>query len=62
MSDEGPLPGVDPDEAVGDQSDQASRLQEYEEQQAIDAALGRPSPPAGDVLDRDYIARLTEDD
>jgi hypothetical protein len=62
MSDEGPLPGVDPDEAVGDQSDQASRLQEYEEQQAIDAALGRPQPEPGDVLDPDYIARLTEDD
>ena len=41
MSEEAPLPGVDPDEAVGDQSDQASRLQEYEEQEAIDAALGR---------------------
>jgi hypothetical protein len=62
MSDEGPLPGVDPAEAVGDQSDQASRLQEYEEQQAIDAALGRPVTEPGDVLDPDYIARLTEDD
>jgi len=62
MSDQGPLPGVDPDEALGDQSDQASRLQEYEEKQAIDAARGHAPAEAGDVLDPDYIARLTEDD
>jgi len=62
MSDDAPLPGVAPDEGLGDQSDQASRLQEYEEQQAIDAALGKAPDEPGDVLDPDYIARLTEDD
>jgi len=61
MSEQSPLPGVDPDEGLGDQSDQASRLQEYEEQQAIDAALGHEPAEPGDVLDADYIARLTED-
>jgi hypothetical protein len=61
MSQESSLPGVDPDEGLGDQSDQASRLQEYEEQQAIDAARGHERTDPGDVLDADYIARLTED-
>ena len=62
MSDQEPLPSVPSDESLGDQADQASRLQEYEEQEAIDAALGKEPRDAGDVLDADYIARLTEDD
>ncbi len=62
MSDQEPLPSVAADESVGDQADQASRLQEYEEQEAIDAALGKEPADAGDVLDAAYIARLTEDD
>jgi hypothetical protein len=62
MSDEEQLPAVAPDESVGDQADQASRLQEYEEQEAIDAALGKEPADGGEVLDPAYIARLTEDD
>jgi hypothetical protein len=61
MSDEELLPGVAPDEGHGDQTDQASRLQEFEEKEAIDAALGK-EPDDGDVLDPEYIARLTADD
>ena len=60
MSHEEPRPSVPPDEGLGDQADQASRLQEYQEQEAIDAALGKT--PTEDVLDADYVARLTEDD
>jgi len=62
MSDQEPLPSVAADESVGDQADQASRLQEYEEQEAIDAALGKEPADSGEVLDAAYIARLTEDD
>jgi hypothetical protein len=62
MSDEGPRPGTNPDEGVGDQADQASRLQEYDEQEAIAAALGKKPAEVGEVLDAEYIARLTEDD
>jgi len=61
MGDEEQRPGVNPDEGVGDQADQASRLQEYEEQEAIDAARGKKPADVGDVLDADYIARLTKD-
>ena len=62
MSDEDVRPSVDPEEALGDRADQASRLQEFEEQQAIEAALGHEPAEPGDVLDADYIARITEDD
>jgi hypothetical protein len=62
MSDEDQLPTLAPDEAIGDQADQASRLQEFEEKGAIDAALGKEPTDTGEVLDPDYIARLTEDD
>jgi hypothetical protein len=62
MSDQEPLPSVSADESVGDQADQASRLQEYEEKEAIDAALGKEPDDSGEVLDADYIARLTEGD
>ncbi len=61
MDDAESRPGTNPDEGVGDQADQASRLQEYEEQEAIDAALGKKHADVGDVLDAAYIARLTED-
>ena len=61
MSDEEPLPSVAPDESIGDQADQASRLQEYEEKEAIDAARGKEPADAGEILDPEYIARLTED-
>lgn len=47
------------DEPSGDSGDQAQRLRAVEEQAAIGSALGQDVDEDHDVLDGDYLARLT---
>jgi hypothetical protein len=50
------------DEPSGDSGDQAQRLRAVEEQQALDSALGVEVDSDHEVIDPDYLARLTADD
>ena len=50
------------DEPSGDSGDQAQRLRAVEEQQALDSALGNEVDSGHEVIDPDYLARLTASD
>ena len=63
MSDTDDLSSAAPDdEPSGDSADQAQRLQAVEEQSAIDSALGQDVDSGHEVIDPEYLARLTADD
>jgi hypothetical protein len=50
------------DEPSGDSGDQAQRLRAVEEQAAIDSALGQDVDSGHEVIDPQYLARLTASD
>lgn len=50
------------DEPTGDSGDQAQRLRSVEEQSAIDSALGLETDSGHEVIDAEYLARLTAED
>jgi hypothetical protein len=50
------------DESTGDSGDQAQRLRNLEEQTAIDSALGADVDSGHEVIDPEYLARLTADE
>jgi hypothetical protein len=63
MSTEEPVSSAAPeDEPIGDASDQAQRLRNTDEQEAISRALGEPEQDAEDILQGEYLARLKADD
>ena len=63
MSDREQVSSAAPDdEPSGDSGDQAQRLRSVEEQSAIDSALGLETDSGHEVIDPEYLARLTAED